>query len=360
VKTLTILLALVSLPLACARAVQSGPDGPNAADSGPITFTLTVNDALIESLKKGQSLVSMIPPEIQGKVNNVRIEYKPSSLQPSAAPSEANSILDRSSNQLPDRFDNREFGQRSAFDDSTQTDAGSRLARSGGVAFDLNASTNPNLSGTSLSPWQNPPNLGNTGSNLSPNPALGRNSPEVPSSTRQLTPVTQRDSWFLSNRRDSNASSPENRSDNRLASSSPTLQSSQLDRSSLAVTRGDGGAYSPPPPPRTVPDLSTGGMTSGLAVSSPGTTSFVADRPPGLDQNSMVPSSTPETLGSEVLAAAQANSRNEQRAMVYLFTLLMCSLGLNAYLGWISRGFYVRYHELAGELRDTFTPSSAA
>ena len=38
-----------------------------------------------------------------------------------------------------------------------------------------------------------------------------------------------------------------------------------------------------------------------------------------------------------------------------MFFMLLCSLALNIYLGWISRGFYVRYNELADELRETFT-----
>jgi len=39
----------------------------------------------------------------------------------------------------------------------------------------------------------------------------------------------------------------------------------------------------------------------------------------------------------------------------FLYFLLLCSIGLNIYLAWISRGFYVRYRELADELRDTFS-----
>ncbi len=38
-----------------------------------------------------------------------------------------------------------------------------------------------------------------------------------------------------------------------------------------------------------------------------------------------------------------------------LWFMMLCSLGLNVYLGWIARGFYVRYEELADELRETFT-----
>ncbi len=38
----------------------------------------------------------------------------------------------------------------------------------------------------------------------------------------------------------------------------------------------------------------------------------------------------------------------------FLYFMLLCSIGLNIYLGFISRGFYVRYRELADELRETF------
>ena len=47
---------------------------------------------------------------------------------------------------------------------------------------------------------------------------------------------------------------------------------------------------------------------------------------------------------------AQATKINQ-----ILWFFLLCSIGLNLYLGWISRGFYVRYRELADELRETFS-----
>ena len=47
----------------------------------------------------------------------------------------------------------------------------------------------------------------------------------------------------------------------------------------------------------------------------------------------------------------EQNKRTEH----FIYFMLLCSLGLNVYLAWISRGFYVRYNELADELRDTFT-----
>ena len=41
----------------------------------------------------------------------------------------------------------------------------------------------------------------------------------------------------------------------------------------------------------------------------------------------------------------------------FLWFMLLSAIGLNVYLGWISRGFYVRYGELADELKDTFSTS---
>ena len=38
-----------------------------------------------------------------------------------------------------------------------------------------------------------------------------------------------------------------------------------------------------------------------------------------------------------------------------MFIMLLCSVGLNLYLWALSRGFYMRYQELADELRETFT-----
>ena len=60
----------------------------------------------------------------------------------------------------------------------------------------------------------------------------------------------------------------------------------------------------------------------------------------------------------------QGPERMEQQASGYrptetaLWFILLFSLGLNAYLGMIARSFYVRYEELADEIRDTFTNST--
>ncbi len=54
-------------------------------------------------------------------------------------------------------------------------------------------------------------------------------------------------------------------------------------------------------------------------------------------------------------ASITAAIEDANRKNAFLFFWLMCSIGLNIYLGWISRGFYVRYRELAEELRETFS-----
>jgi hypothetical protein len=53
------------------------------------------------------------------------------------------------------------------------------------------------------------------------------------------------------------------------------------------------------------------------------------------------------------------NDRNmptvENRTEWALWFIMLASVGLNFYLSWIARGFYIRYEELADEIRDTFT-----
>ena len=88
---------------------------------------------------------------------------------------------------------------------------------------------------------------------------------------------------------------------------------------------------------------------------------LAADNTPTVGSNQVLSKPPAESGGRQLLGAGDAaDSPREGRNQVYMFMLLLCSLGLNVYLGWISRGFYVRYQELAGELRDTFTPNSAA
>ena len=53
-----------------------------------------------------------------------------------------------------------------------------------------------------------------------------------------------------------------------------------------------------------------------------------------------------------------ATQVDENKSARLIYFLLLCSLGLNVYLALISRSFYVRYSELADELRETFTATS--
>jgi hypothetical protein len=60
------------------------------------------------------------------------------------------------------------------------------------------------------------------------------------------------------------------------------------------------------------------------------------------------------------IAGVPENSQNamlNQNMSGPLYFMLICSIGLNIYLGLISRNFYVRYNELADELRETFSAS---
>lgn len=49
----------------------------------------------------------------------------------------------------------------------------------------------------------------------------------------------------------------------------------------------------------------------------------------------------------------QLTRLNQQNKLLWF--MMLCSLGLNIYLGWIARSFFGRYEELADELRETFT-----
>ena len=50
-----------------------------------------------------------------------------------------------------------------------------------------------------------------------------------------------------------------------------------------------------------------------------------------------------------------ANLSSLKKTNGFLLFMLLCSVGINVYLGLISRNFYTRYAELADELRETFT-----
>lgn len=59
--------------------------------------------------------------------------------------------------------------------------------------------------------------------------------------------------------------------------------------------------------------------------------------------------------GIDGIASGRQNNQNGNGSWLMMFLLLLISVGLNLYLWAISRGFYMRYQELADELRETFT-----
>ena len=76
---------------------------------------------------------------------------------------------------------------------------------------------------------------------------------------------------------------------------------------------------------------------------------------PGPNRGATNPGNGDSQLNKTAGDKPVATTKNEKRTERFIYFMLLCSLGLNVYLGLISRGFYVRYNELADELRETFT-----
>ena len=95
-----------------------------------------------------------------------------------------------------------------------------------------------------------------------------------------------------------------------------------------------------PNQPSTAPQRSFGGVRNMAAMLPP---------PSGVNGDTGAPNES--TGGIDPMT----QQKKEKRTEGFIYFMLLCSLGLNVYLGLISRGFYVRYNELADELRETFT-----
>ena len=72
-------------------------------------------------------------------------------------------------------------------------------------------------------------------------------------------------------------------------------------------------------------------------------------QPTAMDQTSTSATAAENVNANDVEGTHKTNG--------LLWFSLFCAIGLNVYLGWISRGFYVRYGELADELKETFSAS---
>ncbi|MFK7768707.1 MAG: hypothetical protein AB8B55_15915 [Mariniblastus sp.] len=99
------------------------------------------------------------------------------------------------------------------------------------------------------------------------------------------------------------------------------------------------------------------GINNAIDTVRQGRDKFVASIPGNLDRKNSGQTNT--GLGNQMdpdSDTSLAGQDNKTSRLIYF--LLLVSLGLNAYLGLISRSFYVRYNELADELRETFTATS--
>lgn len=334
-KILAWILVVGSVPLGSLCAQNQNASQPSADDNEPVMFTLTIDDEMIAALRGGQSLMSTIPASIRGKVDRIRIEYKPSAtLAPATqTPQNGNSILNR-----PTRSDGT-TGQPTGFETNQP-------------------SSRPPNTGLNRSSGNNQPNFAA--------PALtdsvwNRSSAATGRSPSTLTPIDSSTSgWFFQTRRDSNTTLGQGAPPGGIQASNSSAMGFPLTRTTFDELPPANDIYTGPPAySRSLPALDPTLSSSGISGSSPMAHSNAADNSPSVGANQILskpPSS--ESGGREPLAEDSAAARRNDRTQVYMFMLLLCSLGLNVYLGWISRGFYVRYQELAGELRDTFTPSS--
>ena len=74
--------------------------------------------------------------------------------------------------------------------------------------------------------------------------------------------------------------------------------------------------------------------------------------------NNNVPSQQAGTqTNAPATPAVLADTERYKKQNAALWFIMLCSVGLNFYLSWIARGFYVRYEELADDIRETFTSS---
>ena len=70
---------------------------------------------------------------------------------------------------------------------------------------------------------------------------------------------------------------------------------------------------------------------------------------------SLIDNPTKTGLGGKTNKEKTSSSNVRPAELTLLWLMLLCSVGLNLYLWFLSRTFYSRYQELADELRETFT-----
>lgn len=346
-KLMVYILALAFAPAALALAQNSpGNSSQGQADNEPVMFTLTIDEEMIKALRDGQSLMSTIPASIRGKVDRIRIEFKPSTNAANPAnagpPSTGNSILNRGGGvQTPSRSGGSNFGQPNGAGASQPPPLRAPDLNGGFDRANGSSKAGSNPSGTNDDSW--------TRNNATPNRSTS------------LTPIDEpRRGWLMGNRSDSNAVASNGGRSTGIQTSNPFPANYPLNRTALEEPPSADSLYTGPPAvSRSLPPLEPGFGSSGISSSVP-MLHQAADKTPSFDSSQVLSKPPAEGSGKQPLAAGDISAtRQADRTQVYMFMLLLCSLGLNVYLAWISRGFYVRYHDLAAELRETFTPGNA-
>ena len=383
------------------HALQTTPNDGNPAN----VFVLTIDDAMIDALKQGMSLESQVPEEARGKFKTIRIQYKPT---PTAAPPAGSILRNNETTQNPPTNPLNPATQGTST--ASQTNLGNSNPNawgnlpSGSSAGATGAQAPFNLG---LPPNTNPtPPQSNSQTNLT-SPPLRLDSWNAPAGSNPLAgnatsnPITlpekwANNSWFNPSNRDTAASGqlgnvPANANAQTTLPNPPSAVFGGFpQRTELPNLPGNTlGNSNVGLPPQSAPtgnyrnELVTASATE-LAKSieeywsrgnvelppppSPagglaGVPATDADRSPS-DSVGRLPIPTSEvekTLLAKVSTLEATNKTLETQRkestkwLLFMFLFLMCSLGANLYLGWIARGFYTRFHEMANELRDTFT-----
>ncbi len=390
----TVFLAVAGLLASAISGVTPVFSAPqqNQADDGYV-FVLKLNDEQIEMLKNGQALASFIAPENRGRFSQVRLEYEAtprtggsfnspvfqnSSPSFSAGNSQAgvNPIATPGSQILGPSVPE---GWRPPVQDFRSSNSGMSSIVPPLPLNQFGNSQGGNTTGNGITPNQGGTVFPGQGNTPSSNPAPGNNW-NIPG-TGNPTSIPQSPPGNFQDTRANPTVDP-----NRFATNSPNNNNPSL------LTPGN--------PPRTDNFQDYDNLPAGTANITQGN---LLERMQGQATNTAILNSgmyrpgytNPGTAnswsdygGRNLLASARdtlASSRNLPMAAIpgaandpsvsafrdvtqptaaledanrknaFLFFWLLCSIGLNIYLGWISRGFYVRYRELADELRETFS-----
>ncbi len=400
---------------------QSAP-AANGNESDSVTFVIKLDEKWLQALRNGQPLKSTIPPELRGRVTEVRIELDDTVSAPAGNTGfggTATSGGTRLGPWLPAGFTPQQMADNRYTPGSGQTGS---LPGSGG--YNPNTATNPafsaetgNSNNNSLNNWNNtspsaasfgnssngtsngtsvprftPPNTGNgmtpvaprteNGGNWNPpssaNPATTGNqwngaSRQQPAATGGFVPPLRQPTGD-SGQAGNNVNEFDTSSRNMPPQSGPANALPALDANRFADSRYNG--YRPQANPYSGSGSANaqagwnqpanpyqqrnGSLIAGYQL--PAVPGLAPDDPANRSARLPVASIPGSNLdngeragtrrpGSEPVATKESTVT---RFNGFLYFMLLCSIGLNFYLGLISRGFYVRYRELADELRETF------